>query len=977
MGKSKSTFPADLSFKYPWRSYQQKVLDQLDDLLRSRHFHLVAPPGSGKTVVGLEVVRRLDEPTLILAPTLTIKNQWIDRLVTLFMDTDTVPNWISDDLRKPGLLTVTTYQALHSLTEQSRKRAAGDEGDCTADEESPNGNRSKDQAGDRRVKGGLRQELRVETQAETEVVLQEERQEELQEDLQQEELQEEPQEEPLAESAEQSENSRLDGIIDLDAVLKQGRFKTLVLDEAHHLRAEWWRSTLNLRDRLVKPNLVALTATPPYDVAPAEWQKYIELCGPIDLEISVPELVREGDLCPHQDYVYLSSPSLAEKQQIEQFQENVEKVKDYLLTDEQFRCWVETHNWVSEPEAHLDAILGNPEYFSSMIVYLKEIGSSRWESLLPVLGATPKSMPKLNLEWLEKLLNGALFQDNTPIDREEHGQQLKKWLQRIGSLERRRVYLQSNRQLDRLLVHSISKLESINQIVSFEHKTMNDRLRLVVLTDYIRQHDLPKHPDDLRPLTRIGVIPIFEMLRRNQEDDRLKLAVLSGSIVILPKSALPALQRISEEETGGIPFSYSVLDHDERYVVLRMPGKTNSLTVRWVTDLFAAGEIQVLIGTTALLGEGWDAPCINSLVLASYVGSFMLSNQMRGRAIRTERGNPDKTSTIWHLVCIEPKMLAVEHQGSDLETLGRRFKTFVGLSNKEDSIESGFARLDLPAPPYARMSIDSMNRRMLELAGQREQLKSRWERAIHKEGRKRMVEEVRVEKEVLDRRFLWMNTIRAVLNQALMIGLLVFVQLISTLEGVFHAASLQVVLGVVGVFAIIGMLVALPGTIRAVLLLLRNGSVESNMRNVGEALLHTYSSMGLIDTTGKKVTVKTDQDPMGYVFCWLEDATTYEQTLFLDSLQELLGPIENPRYLLSRKSKLGPLRRQDYHAVPQWIGRNRDHATVFAEQWSKRVGKVELVYARNLEGRRILLNARMKSLSAAFVPKAERLSAWR
>jgi superfamily II DNA or RNA helicase len=61
-------------------------------------------------------------------------------------------------------------------------------------------------------------------------------------------------------------------------------------------------------DHLDRPTIVALTATPPYDVTPFEWQRYEELCGPVDAEVSVPELVWEGDLCPHQDYVYLSLP---------------------------------------------------------------------------------------------------------------------------------------------------------------------------------------------------------------------------------------------------------------------------------------------------------------------------------------------------------------------------------------------------------------------------------------------------------------------------------------------------------------------------------------------------------------------------------------------------------------------------------------------------------------------------------------------
>ena len=79
--------------------------------------------------------------------------------------------------------------------------------------------------------------------------------------------------------------------------------------------------------------------------------------------------------------------------------------------------------------------------------------------------------------------------------------------------------------------------------------------------------------------------------------------------------------------------------------------------VDYVGKLFEQGRIQILVGTKSLLGEGWDSPCINSLILASFVGSFVLSNQMRGRAIRIDKNNPEKSSNIWHLVTVEPEYL--------------------------------------------------------------------------------------------------------------------------------------------------------------------------------------------------------------------------------------------------------------------------------------------------------------------------------
>ena len=86
-----------IKFKYSWRDYQQRVLDELEFHLEDAHLNVVAPPGSGKTVLGLEVMLRINEPTLILAPTLAIRNQWKDRFIELFLDNKEV-DWISMDI---------------------------------------------------------------------------------------------------------------------------------------------------------------------------------------------------------------------------------------------------------------------------------------------------------------------------------------------------------------------------------------------------------------------------------------------------------------------------------------------------------------------------------------------------------------------------------------------------------------------------------------------------------------------------------------------------------------------------------------------------------------------------------------------------------------------------------------------------------------------------------------------------------------
>ena len=69
----------DLQFQGKWRSYQQAILDDLENHIEDEKLHIVAAPGAGKTILGLEVLRRIGKPCLILTPTITNKHQWASR----------------------------------------------------------------------------------------------------------------------------------------------------------------------------------------------------------------------------------------------------------------------------------------------------------------------------------------------------------------------------------------------------------------------------------------------------------------------------------------------------------------------------------------------------------------------------------------------------------------------------------------------------------------------------------------------------------------------------------------------------------------------------------------------------------------------------------------------------------------------------------------------------------------------------------
>ena len=110
------SFP-DISFKGQLRPSQNEVVEIARRQLKAgqRRLHIVAPPGSGKTVLGLYLWAHLvQQPCLVLSPNSAIQSQWAAR-TDLFQigEPDSQPNSIvSTEAAAPSLLTSLTYQAV-------------------------------------------------------------------------------------------------------------------------------------------------------------------------------------------------------------------------------------------------------------------------------------------------------------------------------------------------------------------------------------------------------------------------------------------------------------------------------------------------------------------------------------------------------------------------------------------------------------------------------------------------------------------------------------------------------------------------------------------------------------------------------------------------------------------------------------------------------------------------------------------------
>jgi hypothetical protein len=179
------------------------------------------------------------------------------------------------------------------------------------------------------------------------------------------------------------------------------------------------------------------------------------------------------------------------------------------------------------------------------------------------------------------------------------------------------------------------------------------------------------------------------------------------------------------------------------------------------------------------------------------------------------------------------------------------------------------------------------------------------------------------------------------------------------------------------IFAVlIASMYTIPKLIKALYLFLRNGSVEGSLKQVGWVVLETLQHMELIKTSSKHLKINTIKDKMGIGYCRIDGATNIEKRHFLEAMKEVLGPVQNPRYVLVRESYLGRLLRVDYHPVPKAVATKKKHAEFFHKKWKRYVGDTGLVYTRSIKGRSILLKARTKSLSSSFVKKTDQISVW-
>jgi superfamily II DNA or RNA helicase len=276
---------AALDFCYSFRKYQQMILEVVESQIGSDNkYHIVAPPGSGKTIVGLELIRRFGRPAVVFAPTTTIQKQWQEKVGLFTEDSVWITQHTSLDASRLAEINCLTYHILSTpgenlefvervaierwvddlitsgkaeSEEQARERIA------TLQEANPRAFRREVSKRYRRVKREFLQRGDFDGRR----------------------------------FLHPNARDLIDRIVALDT-------GTIVLDECHHLLDYWAFILRELIKALPDVRVIGLTATRPDPENKSEYENYNSLLGDVDFEVPTPAVVKEGNLAPYRDLVY-------------------------------------------------------------------------------------------------------------------------------------------------------------------------------------------------------------------------------------------------------------------------------------------------------------------------------------------------------------------------------------------------------------------------------------------------------------------------------------------------------------------------------------------------------------------------------------------------------------------------------------------------------------------------------------------------
>ena len=942
-----------LRFHGEWRRYQELALAAFEEDRRQgrRRTHIVAPPGSGKTLLGMEIVRRLGKRALVLVPNSAIQAQWL-RTASAFG----AEAGLAAAEAGAGVACL-TYQALARLDDPAV--ALGDLAE-------------RRWALDRATSTGqTREVVEREAGAWTGAAATRRKREiaRITASLKREIARAEHGDLKLGDLLSDGARARLD-------ILRRNRVGTVVLDECHHLASLWGYVVRAAVEELGDVHLVGLTATPPDELTKDEAELYGSLLGPVDFTVPTPAVVRERFLAPYQELAWLTPLLETERAWLAEHDVRLQELITTLHDDGgeamSLPSWVIVRMrdrgrtpdesaavpWVSYQRRHPTLARAGARF----------LGSAGLEPPPGVpRGEGYREQPNLD-DWLVLLEDYALHclaGDPSPAAAARY-EAIAAALRSLGFTLTRRGIRRGASEVDRLLTSSAAKTIALTEVVGCEYDSRGGRLRALVLADAERAAARPDASLASILPPEAGTAP--EAVRALAADARtgaLRPLLVSGRGLRCVERDAEALLQALRVDAGDTLTSWSVVRGDDGLVALVAAGAAwqPRLWVELATHVFAHGVTQALVGTRALLGEGWDAPCVNCLVDLSAATTSVSVTQMRGRSLRLDPDDPDKIASNWDIVAVAPELA---RGTADYERFVRKHLHLFAPS-EDGAIEAGPSHVHPslgPFAPPAEREFDEINRTMTRRAAEHDRARERWRIGEPYIGQEQQTLVLRSRAPRAPERDAQRPPDYPI-EQRVPFG-------VAAAAGVGAPILAAAAHDPVALVALVGVPAALGWAAR------RLGRTQDELADalpldlVAHAICDAYRELGeLTDDAAGSLAIEPRAS--GFLRCFLRSATPGESDRFVRALNSTLSPVEFPRYLVSRlvpdprRSPLALLGRtltrqppfeRRWIAVPDDFGRRKERAEVFATAWGRWLGPTELRFTqRSADGKEALAAA--------------------
>ncbi|HLR83837.1 MAG TPA: DEAD/DEAH box helicase, partial [Nocardioidaceae bacterium] len=712
---------------------------------------------------------------------------------------------------------------------------------------------------------------------------------------------------------------------------------TIVLDECHHLLEVWGRLVAEVLDLLPDAFVLGLTATPPSVLDRNQRALVDELFGDITYAASIPAAVREGTLAPFAELARITTPTPTESQwlagQSERFTRLTTDLMEPGFGTVGLLEWLDRRYVRSgEPWHDLERRTPTAAAAALRLAYAGLLATPPGARLREEHRHPPSADDWVAL--IDDWVSGCLLVSKD-LDDAEIVERIRRTLPGVGYQWTRRGIRRGRSPVDRVLARSAAKADECVEVVASERSALADRLRLLVVCDHERASATT--PESLDGVLDPESGSARLLLRRLVEDDRTAGSapvLMTGSTVATADDTADRLLAFVRDRDPDLAAGLRVEPWSGGGIVSVVGGWSSRDWVRLVTSFFEQGSAQVLVGTRALLGEGWDARGLNSLVDLSSATTVSAVVQTRGRALRTDPQWAEKVALTWSIVCITE-----DHPRgtTDWDRFVRKHDGYFGVDDDGD-IVSGVSHVDARLSPYAPPAgaeLAALNASMLVRAESRAEIAERW--SVGQPYADRIVHTIRVR----ERR-----------------------DGIATAEGVVTGAppSPEVLMDARGPYRV-------ADGRRPWLRPWRNARLAG--RTIGTPSYASAVADGLRDaglSPAGSDALRIDVDPEGEIRLRLDGVTEDVSRMFAESLDEVLAPLAEPRYVVPRYLLDDPgwsagwrllvrALRPDgivWHAVPSVLGVNARRTRAYQRAWNTRVSGGTALYTGSAAGAGVL-----------------------